>query len=558
MEDEKTRSPLIASEDWWTVWFGLTILLVATVLGVLTLFGSISTKSVAKIGRWSSNPVDVFYRSSARDVDLEPTSTLAEVAAAINEATSAATASVEGAAGGARLRVASSRDGEGQTISLSALLAEPDNAFEFSAEDPDPAGLGARAYTSRVYGSADALIGSGRLTVTAQRTGGIVLPLVVTIVCTLLLTAIGVRVMGQDPKKYGIAFVAVFVLAILSYTLASYPVSRAYGLGYAAWALVLGLLISNTIGTPDWLKAGVRTEMYIKTGLVLLGAEILFAKILSIGVPGLLVAWVVTPIVIVFMWLFGTRILKMASKPLVMIIAAATSVCGVSAAIAVAAATRAKKEELTLAVGMTLIFTVLMMIFMPMFIQAVGISDVLGGAWMGGTIDSTGAVVAAGAFLGPRAESVAAVVKMIQNILIGVVGFFVAVFWITSVERLPDAPRPGLTDIWVRFPKFIVGFVAASILFSFVLSPLFSWLFGGNGVGLVESSVIRPVTNPLRGWFFCLAFVSIGLESNFAELAQQMEGGKPMTLYVVGQSFNLILTLLMAYLAFVLLFPNAV
>jgi uncharacterized membrane protein YadS len=207
---------------------------------------------------------------------------------------------------------------------------------------------------------------------------------------------------------------------------------------------------------------------------------------------------------------------------------------------------------------MTLIFTVLMMIFMPMFIHAIGMGQVLGGAWMGGTIDSTGAVVAAGAFLGPDAETVAAVVKMIQNVLIGVVGFFIALFWITSVERDKNAPRPGLGQIWVRFPKFIVGFVAASICFSFVLTPLFARLFEGSGLDLVESAVIKAVTNPLRGWFFCLAFVSIGLESNFKELTRYMEGGKPMLLYVVGQTFNLILTLAMAWLAFVVLFPGAV
>ena len=75
---------------------------------------------------------------------------------------------------------------------------------------------------------------------------------------------------------------------------------------------------------------------------------------------------------------------------------------------------------------------------------------------------------------------------------------------------------------------------------------------------LIEKGVIKSVTNPLRGWFFCLAFVSIGLESNFKELAKQMEGGKPMILYVVGQSFNLILTLFIAWLAFIVLVPNAI
>jgi len=558
MAHKEKRSPSIAEEDWWTVGFGLSILLVATILGALALSDNISAKKVPKLGRWISNPTDVFSRAKTTRIDFAGGTTLAEVAERIDATTPHATATLIPVEGGVRLQVASSRSGDRETISLRTVRTDTPDALVFSQDGPDPAGLGARAYLSQVYPSGDVVLADGILSVTAERAGAITLPLLVTMVSILLLTAIGIRAMGQPATRYSVAFVVVFVLAIISFALANYHVSKAYGLSYAAWALAIGLLISNTVGTPEWLRSGVKTEMYIKTGLVLLGAEILFAKILSIGIPGLMVAWLVTPTVIIFMWLFGTRILKMVSKPLVMIIAAATSVCGVSAAIAVAAATRAKKEELTLAVGMTLIFTVLMMVFMPMFIHGVGMGEVLGGAWMGGTIDSTGAVVAAGAFLGPKAESVAAVVKMIQNILIGVVGFLVALFWITSVERDPNSPRPGLIEIWVRFPKFIVGFIAASILFSFVLAPLFGSVFGGEGVKLVESSVIRAVTNPLRGWFFCLAFVSIGLESNFVELGKQMEGGKEMVLYIVGQSFNLILTLAVAWLAFVLLFPDAI
>lgn len=558
MTGEFKRSPLLAEEDWWTVWFGLAVLLIATVLGVLTLSGNISAKKVPKIGKWVSNPADALFTASKTTVEVEPGTTLAGLTNAIDSAVDGATATLTSGDDGVRLRVATSRGGDGQTISVTELLSDGAVELRFDPEEPDPDGLGARAYVTQPLPSDDVDVGAGRLTVTSQRSRFIALPLIVTMVFTLLLTTVGVRVMGQHAGAYARAFVAVFVLAILSFVIANQTTIDAYGLSYAAWALLLGLLVSNTVGTPDWLKPAVRTEMYIKAGLVLLGAEILFGKILSIGVPGLMVAWIVTPTVIIFMWLYGTRILKLASKPLVMIIAAATSVCGVSAAIAVAAAARARKEELTLAVGMTLIFTVLMMIFMPMFIAWVDMDPVLGGAWMGGTIDSTGAVVAAGAFLGPRAEAVAAVVKMIQNILIGVVGFAVALFWITSVERDPDAPRPGLGQIWVRFPKFIVGFVAASILFSFVLAPLFASLFGGNGLRLVESSVINAVTNPLRGWFFCLAFVSIGLESNFADMAKQMEGGKPLLLYVVGQSFNLVLTLAMAWLAFSMLFPNVI
>jgi len=356
-----------------------------------------------------------------------------------------------------------------------------------------------------------------------------------------VMTTAGIRVMQGAWKQYLGAFFVIVAIASLAYLFAAQTTMKAWGAGYAIWALGLGLLISNTVGTPAWLLKGARSEMFVKTGLVLLGAEILFSKILQLGLPGLMVAWVVTPTVIIFMWFFGTRWLKMASKPLTIIIAAATSVCGVSAAIAVSAACRAKKAELTLAVGMTMIFTVLMMIGMPALSKAVGLQPEVGGAWLGGTIDSTGAVVAAGAFLGESAERVAAVVKMIQNVLIGLVAFVVAIFWVTRVERDPDAPRPSLMEVWYRFPKFIVGFVAASLIFSFVMMPL----LGGDPV-----SDILNVSKRFRGWFFCLAFVAIGLESNFRELAGQLVGGKPIILYIVGQSFNILLTLLMAWIAF--------
>ncbi|MFW5950509.1 MAG: YeiH family protein [Gemmatimonadota bacterium] len=380
------------------------------------------------------------------------------------------------------------------------------------------------------------------LSLSGRTEGLIVLGLALAAVST-----VGVAAMKERWKTYLAGFWVVYLLAILSFLVAAQVSVRAWGLGYAIWALIFGLLISNTVGTPQWLLDGARSEMFIKTGLVLLGGEVLFSEILGLGLPGLLVAWVVTPTVIVFMWLYATRVLRLPSKTLAIIIAAATSVCGVSAAIAVAAACRARKSELTLAVGMTMIFTVLMMIVMPVIARLADMSPAVAGGWLGGTIDSTGAVVAAGALLGELAEKVAAVVKMIQNVLIGVVAFVVALFWVTQVDRQPDAPRPGLMEIWYRFPKFILGFVAASVVFSFVLMP---------ALGEVEVAAILETSSSLRGWLFCLAFVAIGLESNFRELAGQLVGGKPIILYAVGQTFNIILTLLMAWIAFGgLLFP---
>ncbi len=349
--------------------------------------------------------------------------------------------------------------------------------------------------------------------------------------------------MGQSALRFLKGFVAVFLLAILAYLFANQATIKAWGISYAFWALLIGLLISNTISTPGWIRPAVKTELFIKTGLVLLGAEVLFNKILALGPPGLFVAWLVTPIVIVFMFWFGTRVMKMGNKSLVIVIAAATSVCGVSAAIAAAAASKAKKEDLTLAVGMSLLFTVLMMIGMPAFINAIGLDTRVGAAWMGGTIDATGAVVAAGEFLGEEAGKIAAVVKMIQNILIGVVAFCIAVYWATRVEGTGEFRSTSAAEIWIRFPKFILGFIGASLLFSFVVVPTL-------GAETVDNDILKATTKNIRGWLFCLAFVSIGLESNFKELASQMAGGKPLIFYLIGQSFNLILTLLAAYLAF--------
>lgn len=379
--------------------------------------------------------------------------------------------------------------------------------------------------------------------------------LVPSLICLMIVLAIffgiGWKVMGNSMTKFVVGFAFVFLMAVLAYTAASNATMKHYGIGYAAWAILFGLIISNTVGTPRWVMPAVQTEYYIKTGLVLLGAEILFGKILLIGVPGIFVAWVVTPTVLICTYIFGQKIVKMPSKTLNITISADMSVCGVSAAIATAAACRAKKEELTLAVGFSLVFTSIMMIAMPAVIKLVGMPYILGGAWMGGTIDSTGAVAAAGAFLSERALYVAATIKMIQNVLIGVIAFGVALYWCARVECVPGQ-RVSAMEIWHRFPKFVLGFIIASIVFSLV----YQYLGKDVSYALIDHGAIRGMSKIFRGWFFCLAFTSIGLATNFRELKAYFKGGKPFILYVCGQSFNLMLTLLMAYIMFYLVFPE--
>ena len=361
--------------------------------------------------------------------------------------------------------------------------------------------------------------------------------LIVTVVTLGVLFAAGVKAQGEKIGKFIPAFLVLFVLAVVVRLVSAEFTLNRY-LEWAFWALIVGLLVANTVGVPDWLKPAVRTEFYIKTGLVIMGFSVLFSNIAKFGLYGLGIAWIVTPLVIIFMWWLGTKVFKMDNKPLVITLAAATSVCGTSAAIATGAASRAKKDDLSLAVSISIIFTILMMVFEPMLIKACGMSPIMGGSLIGGTIDSTGAVVVAGTALGGEAQTAAVLVKSIQNILIGFIAFFVALFFATRVDR-GGTEKVGASEIWVRFPKFIIGFFVASLVASFLIQPL----FGSDQVG-----AINKVLDQYKNWAFVLAFTSIGLETNFKEIAQRMQGGKVLWLYIIGQVFNIALTFFAVWL----------
>ena len=408
----------------------------------------------------------------------------------------------------------------GFIVILIGCVAVLTGAFDFSALNFSTFGLGeAKA--------------AGLATLGSQLAKGVFWwKLLRTVVVLGVLFTIGVKLMGGNVKKYIPAFLGLFVLAVIVRLIsAEYTLNRY--LEWAFWALIVGLLISNTVGVPDWLKPAVKTEFYIKTGLVIMGFSVLFSNIAKFGLYGLGIAWIVTPIVIIFMWWFGTKVLKLDNKPLVITMAAATSVCGTSAAIATGAASNCKKTDLTMVVSISIIFTVLMMVFEPMLIRWVQMSPIMGGALIGGTVDSTGAVAVAGSALGGEAEKAAVLVKMIQNILIGFIAFFVALFFATKVDKT-GTQKVGASEIWTRFPKFIIGFFVASLVASFIIQPL---------TGADQVSAINKVLDQYKNWAFVLAFVSIGLDTNFKEIVKQMQGGKVLWLYIVGQLFNIALTL---------------
>ncbi len=487
--------------------------------GSSSAFGKFASHWTKKPGSWKDNPMDALIRSEAQAKAMNDKAMPAyEEAKAKLAASLTAAQSAEAAAAAAGFTDTALNDQAKEKIA------------DWRAADKKAGSAKAKA-SQKPYNYIPGLIG----------------------LCLffIVIFGAGVSLMGKSFSQFARGFFIVFLVTVLAYLLGGQALSKQYGLGAEAWGILLGMLIANTLGTPKWVLPACQVEFFIKTGLVLLGAEVLFGKIMAIGMPGIFVAWVVTPTVLVLTYIFGQTVLKMPSKTLNVVISADMSVCGTSAAIATAAACRAKKEELTLAIGLSLVFTAIMMIALPAFIKAVGMPEILGGAWIGGTIDSTGAVAAAGAFLGDKAMYVAATIKMIQNVMIGVTAFCVALYWCLKVER--DASRRvGAGEIWHRFPKFVLGFLAASILFSVLDSSLGKDM----SAALLDQGAVRGGTRLLRGWFFALSFAAIGLSTNFRELAQYFKGGKPLILYVCGQSLNLVLTLTMAYIMFYLVFPE--
>ncbi len=491
----------------------------AALKGTSTPFGQFATQWITKPGSWSSNPMDSVIRTEEQAKALNEKGMPAyEKAKADLEAAKAVAVGAEAAAAGAAF----------QNQALNDEAAAKIAAWRDAQKT---AGDAKKKVANKPFNKIPSLIGLG--------------------IFIAAIFGAGITLMGKSTPAFLQGFTVVFLVAILAYMLGGQAISKQYGFGAEAWGIVLGMLLANTVGTPKWVLPACEVEFFIKTGLVLLGAEVLFSKIVAIGTPGIFVAWVVTPTVLVLTYIFGQKVLKMPSKTLNVVISADMSVCGTSAAIATAAACRAKKEELTLSIGLSLVFTAIMMIVMPAFIKAVGIPEILGGAWMGGTIDSTGAVAAAGAFLGQKAMYVAATIKMIQNVMIGVTAFCVAVYWCTKVDCVAGK-TVGAGEIWHRFPKFVLGFIAASIIFSLMDAGMDKDL----SKAVLSSGIVSGGTKLLRDWFFALSFAAIGLSTNFRELAKYFKGGKPLILYVCGQSLNLVLTLTMAYIMFYVVFPE--
>jgi uncharacterized integral membrane protein (TIGR00698 family) len=363
-----------------------------------------------------------------------------------------------------------------------------------------------------------------------------VLGIILTGAVFALISSIAISLSGTSIKNYLPGFVIIFVAAIAALIIAGNKTINNYGIEYVVFALIIGLLIGNLTRIPQWLKEAARSEFFIKTGLVILGTSVLFTDIIQAGLPGILQAIVVVAVVWFFsLWL--SRRLKVDDE-FGVILASAVSICGVSAAIVASGAIKGDKKKLSYVTTLVLLVAIPMMIIQPWIIRYFNIPELVGGAWLGGTLDTTASVSAAAQIVGPIALKAGVIVKFSQNVLIGVAAFFIAAWWALKKDNpaASNTEGKGIGIVWERFPKFVLGFIGASLIFSF----------------LIPHETIKEVAgllNGLRTIWFALAFVAIGLEARFKDLVS-IQGGRPALVFIVAQVFNILWTLLLAYLLF--------
>lgn len=384
-------------------------------------------------------------------------------------------------------------------------------------------------------------------------TGDAWLNIAVFFVLAIITLYVGNRFLSRPLKGLLPSFLIVFILALAAQFIANVGIIKEYGFEAVFFSVLIGLVIGNTIKIPDWMKPAIQGEFYIKVGVVCLGATILFRDVMKSGSMGLIQA----VIVVATVWFCAFIISKLfkVDERTAMTLSSGVSICGVSACITAAGVAGTDSKKLSYITSMVLIIVVPMIYLMPwlaktiipLLVSDTTIQQEIAGAWIGGTIDTTSGVTASSGLVSEAAQSVAVIVKATQNVLIGVVAFFIALYLSTKSNSESNG-KPSLGIVWEKFPKFIIGFVLASAVFS---------LLQGYGIFPDAESAKPAAVSMAKGlstFFFSLAFVCIGLDTKLKDIVSR-ENRNVLFSFLCAQSFNIVFTFIIAYLLFGVLKP---
>jgi uncharacterized integral membrane protein (TIGR00698 family) len=365
---------------------------------------------------------------------------------------------------------------------------------------------------------------------------------------------IALATLGYKAREFLPSFVLLYILSVVIFALGQWDQANYYNLEPPLVALVIGLFISNVAPLPRWLDAGFRVEFYIKTGIVLLGATLPFTLIVWAGPVAILQASVVS--IATFLVIFWASRRLGLDNQLAATLGAGGAVCGVSAAIAIAGAVGAKKEYAPIAITVVILWAIVMIFALPLASHALHLPTGVAGAWIGTSefADAAGFAAAqtyagyAGsdgiAGTGDQAVWAFTLMKVVgRDVWIGIWAFVMAIVSTTRWEVTASGRRPDASQIWWRFPKFVIGFILASLIIT--------WVTSGAGIAdfnkVTNPALVAPIKD-LRTWTFIFCFLSIGLTTRFRELAHA--GSKPFIAFSAGVVVNVALGFVLSAVVF--------
>src|SRR6202000_1799101 len=291
---------------------------------------------------------------------------------------------------------------------------------------------------------------------------------------------------------------------------------------YVLWAILIGVIIANTVGLPKIFQRGVATyEFWLKAGIVLMGARFIVRDLARLGGLSLILVFIDLALALTFMTYLG-RGFKLSPK-LVTLLAVGSSVCGVSAIIATQGAIEADEEDSSYAIAAILALGAISLLVFPLVGHALHMSDHAYGVWTGLAVDNTAEATAAGALYSDAAGKVAVLAKTCRNAMIGFVVLGYAIYW-ASKGQAAGVHNKG-AFLWKKFPKFVLGFLLISLLAT---------------VGFFTKPQLAAVGN-LSRWAFLLTFAGVGLRTNLRELSKQ--GARPFIVGAVGEIVIALITL---------------
>ncbi len=370
----------------------------------------------------------------------------------------------------------------------------------------------------------------------------------------LAVFSVALGALGHRLRAFVPAFVFLYVLSVVVIAIGQWDQANTYNLEPPLVALVLGLALSNLFGLPRWLDAGFRVEFYVKLGIVLLGATLPFTLIVWAGPVAIAQASIVS--IVTFLVIYFVAVWLGLDRRLAATLGAGGAVCGVSASIAIAGAVGARKQDAPVAITLVIGWAIVMIFVLPMASRALHLPAGVGGAWIGTSEFADAAGIAAaqtygdlaghGAVAGTSDQAIFAftLMKVVgRDVWIGIWAFVLAIIATTRWERTATGRTPDAAEIWWRFPKFVLGFVVASLIITAVTNAYSLADYNQS----VNPTLVAPIKD-LRTWAFVFCFLSIGLTTRFRELARA--GRKPFLAFSSGVAVNVVLGFFLSAVVF--------